>query len=95
MAVRFLDPRGRIGTPIEPYTLRADWSAGSPAIGLLANGFPDSVNFLTEIGEVLATELPGVRTVLWNKGDASSLASDDLLTTIAGEVQAVIAAYGH
>ncbi|MEZ5410728.1 MAG: hypothetical protein R2761_22060 [Acidimicrobiales bacterium] len=95
MAVRFLDPRGSIGTPIEPYTLSADWSAGAPAIGLLANGFPDSVNFLTEIGEVLATELPGVRTVLWNKGDASSLASDDLLTTIVGEVQAVIAAYGH
>ncbi len=95
MAVRFHDPRGSIGTPIEPYLLAADWSGGPPAIGLLANGFPDSVAFLEEIQAVLATEAPGARTVLWNKGDASSLASDELLTTIVGEVQAVIAAYGH
>jgi hypothetical protein len=95
MAIRFHDPRGRVGTPVEPYQLSARWSEGPPAIGLLANGFPDSVAFLEEIQAVLAHEEPQARTMLWNKGDASSLASDDLLTVISAEVEAVITAYGH
>ena len=32
---------------------------------------------------------------MWNKGDASSIASAELVTTIAERVDAVIAAYGH
>jgi hypothetical protein len=95
MAIRFHDPRGAVGTLVEPYLLEADWSSGSPAIGLLANGFPDSVAFLTEIQDVLADRLPAAKTRLWNKGDASSVASDELLSIIADEVQAVITAYGH
>jgi hypothetical protein len=95
MAIRFHDPRARIGTPVEPYRLTADWSARPPSIGLLANGFPDSVAFLEEIRGVLAEQYPTARTQLWNKGDASSLASDTLLTTISAEVEAVITAYGH
>jgi hypothetical protein len=95
MVIRFHDPRGVVGTPIEPYGLRADWSHDGPSIGLLANGFPDSVAFLTEIQAVLADQLPGSPTVLWNKGDASSVASEELLSIISKEVQAVITAYGH
>ncbi len=95
MAIHFHDPRASLGTPIEPYGLNADWSGGAPAIGLLANGFPDSVAFLEEIQAVLAQNLPDAKTRLWNKGDASSMASDDLLTEMANEVEAVITAYGH
>lgn len=95
MAIRFHDPRARVGAPVEPYQLSADWVGRVPAIGLLANGFPDSVNFLTEIQGVLTERYPAVRTQLWNKGDASSLASDQLLGTISAEVEAVITAYGH
>lgn len=95
MAIRFHDPRARIGAPVDPYHLAADWSGRTPAIGLLANGFPDSVAFLEEIQGVLCRRFPTVKTQLWNKGDASSLASDSLLTTISAEVEAVITAYGH
>jgi hypothetical protein len=93
--IRFVDPRAETATAIEPYTLRADWSAGPPTIGLLANGFPDSVAFLEEIGAVLTERLPGVVLRSWNKGNASAPASDQLLDGIAEEVAAVIAAYGH
>jgi hypothetical protein len=93
--IRFVDPRAEVATAIEPYTLNADWSADPPAIGLLANGFPDSVAFLDEVGAVLAERLPGVVIRSWNKGNASAPASDQLLDGIASEVAAVIAAYGH
>jgi hypothetical protein len=95
MAIRFHDPRGQVGTPLDPYELAADWSGRTPSIGLLANGFPDSVAFLEQIQGVLAERLPEARTALWNKGDASSLAGDDLLSIISAEVEAVITAYGH
>lgn len=95
MALRFHDPRAPMGAPVEPYALAANWTDHTPAIGLLANGFPDSVAFLEQIQGVLAEELPAARTVLWNKGDASSIASDDLLKVISAEVEAVITAYGH
>jgi hypothetical protein len=95
MTILFHDPRARVGTPVEPYTLTIDWSAGPPSIGLLANGFPDSVAFLEEVQSVLALEIPTATTRLWNKGDASSVASDDLLSVISAEVEAVITAYGH
>jgi hypothetical protein len=91
----FVDPRAEVATPVESYELSADWSAGPPAIGLLANGFPDSEAFLHELGQVLAERLPGVEIRSWNKGNASAPASDQLLDGIATEVAAVIAAYGH
>ena len=90
-----MDPRAEVATEAEPYDLRVDWSGGPPAIGLLANGFPDSESFLDEVGVVLAERLPGVVIRSWNKGNASAPASDQLLDGIAAEVGAVIAAYGH
>lgn len=93
--ITFVDPRAEVATPVEPYTLTADWSDGPPAIGLLANGFPDSEAFLDEVASVLRAQLPGVVIRSWNKGNASMPASDQLLDGIATEVAAVIAAYGH
>lgn len=95
IVIRFVDPRAEVATPVEPYELQADWSGDPPAIGLLANGFPDSEAFLAEIGAVLADRVPGVVIRSWNKGNASAPASDQLLDGIAAEVAAVIAAYGH
>lgn len=93
--LRFHDPRAAIATPMEVYDLRADWSDGPPAVGLLANGFPDSVAFLEQVADVLVERVPGLVVRSWNKGDASSPASDQLLDGIAAEVGAVVAAYGH
>ena len=93
--VQFLDPRADVAAPPEPYGLAADWSAGAPTIGLLANGFPDSVAFLDQVGDAIRRRLPEVVLRSWNKGNASAPASDQLLDGIAAEVQAVVAAYGH
>ena len=41
------------------------------------------------------TELPGVDVKLWNKGNASALASHQHLGEIQAECTAVVAAYGH
>jgi hypothetical protein len=92
--MEFLDPRGTPLAPIEPYSGRAALAPGE-TIGLFANGFPDSVSFLEHIGAALARSLPGVDIKLWNKGNASALASEQHLGEIQAECSAVVAAYGH
>ena len=92
--IRFVDPRGAVATPVEPYELHGDWST-PPVVGLLANGFQDSEAFLAEIGTVLTERVPGAEVRSWNKGNASAPASDQLLDGIAGEVAVMVAAYGH
>lgn len=92
--MEFLDPRGVPSRAIEPYDLRADLRAGD-TVALFANGFPDSVPFLEHVEKALAHELPGVNFVHLNKGNASALASEEHLSTIAESCSAVVAAYGH
>lgn len=47
--IKFIDPRGKVATPIEPYELsknvRENEGEGL-SVALLANGFPDSELFL-------------------------------------------------
>ncbi len=95
MTVRFLDPRAEPGAPVDPYALDIDLTAGPVTIGMLANGFPDSVPFLVEVEAALRTVLPDARFVHYDKGNASTIASDELLGRIVAECQAVVAAYGH
>ena len=92
--MEFLDPRGTPLAPVEPYRGRATLVAGE-TIGLFANGFPDSVAFLEHIGRALTRQLPEVEVKLWNKGNASALASQQHLGEIQDECTAVVAAYGH
>ncbi len=93
--IEFLDPRAEASAPIEPYALSVDPTAGPIVIGLLANGFPDSANFLAHVEKALARELPAARFHHYDKGDASSVVPDPLLETIISECGAVVAAYGH
>ena len=93
--IEFLDPRAEPSAPVEPYTLRIDPGAGPVEIGLLANGFPDSANFLARLEEALSEALPNARFRQYDKGDPSSVVPDGLLDTIVRECQAVVAAYGH
>ena len=92
--MEFHDPRGRPAGPIDPYTCSAPIGPGD-TIGLFANGFPDSVDFVEHIGAALEAAMPDVSVRVWNKGNASALASDEQLTEIAATCTAVIAAYGH
>ncbi len=95
MPVTFVDPRAEPSLPIEPYELRIDPAAGPIAIGLLANGFPDSVNFLDQVQAVLADALPRASFHRYDKGDASSQVSAEMTDDIVAHCQAVITAYGH
>jgi hypothetical protein len=92
--IEFLDPRGAPGTPIEPYQLRIDLDR-PVAIGLLANGFPDSVRFLDQVERALGAAHPGATFHRFDKGDASSIVSDAMLDDLVDRCQAVVAAYGH
>ena len=93
--VEFLDPRAEPGTAVEPYTLSIELTDGASDIGLLANGFPGSVAFLDHVAAALADELPNATFHRYDKGDASSVVSDEMLDTIVAECRAVVAAYGH
>jgi hypothetical protein len=95
MTVRFVDPRAQPGLPVEPYGLSVDVTAAPATIGLLANGFPDSVNFLDRVEEALAGILPSATFRRYDKGNASAPAPGPMLDAISAECGAVIAAYGH
>ena len=90
----FHDPRGERSGPTHPYTGRADVAPGQQ-VALFANGFPGSVEFLGHIGAAVERFMPGLTVKLWNKGNASALASPEDLAEISDTCSAVIAAYGH
>ncbi len=95
MTVTFHDPRAEPGLPVEPYELSIDVTASPVTIGLLANGFPDSVNFLDRVEEALAEILPRATFRRYDKGNASAPAPEPMLDSIRDECGAVVAAYGH
>lgn len=93
--VQFLDPRAEPGTPVEPYELGIDVARGPLTLGLVANGFPDSVAFLDHVETAVRDRLPEVTIRRWNKGNASATLSEQMLGEIVAECQAVVGAYGH
>ena len=95
MAIQFVDPRAKTSTPVDPYDLSVDLHDEAAVIGLFANGFPDSVAFLDQVEAALAVSLPNAAFRRYNKGGASSIASDEMIDTITSECNAVVAAYGH
>lgn len=97
--MEFVDPRSPNADPADPYELSielsADADAGQITIGLLANGFPDSVAFLDHVETALGQRLPEVRFARYDKGNASIVAPDAMLDEITERCDAVVAAYGH
>ncbi len=91
---RFVDPRAEPGAELQSYDLSTVLDS-EVTIGLLANGFPDSVRFLDCVEEALRAALPGISTQRFNKGNASIIAGDQLLDGITKECRAVVTAYGH
>ena len=95
MSVQYLDPRADTATPVKPYDLSLDLHDQAVEIGLLANGFPDSVVFLDQVEAALTASLPRASFHRYDKGNASTIASAELLDVIAAECGALVAAYGH
>ncbi|MCY3576283.1 MAG: hypothetical protein OXH53_03105 [bacterium] len=93
MAIEYLDPQADPGESVTPYELSA--GSGALTIGLLANGFPDSVPFLDAVGESLRRIRPDLEVRAWNKGNASMVVDDQLIGEITDTCDAVVAAYGH
>ncbi len=94
--IRFHDPRAQIGVEIESYGLSYDVRASADTtVALLANGFPDSENFLIQIAAVMQKLVPGLKVKHWNKGNASIPANDEILSSIEASCQTAVAAYGH
>ncbi len=91
--VEFHDPRGEVVVEPEPYTLGIDVRNKPVTLGLLANGFPDSENFLSQVAVALTALAPGLDVRFWNKGNASVAASDEMLTDLEEGCDAFIAAY--
>ena len=92
--IEFHDPRAEAGAEPEPYDLACPLDRHEK-VGLLANGFPDSVRFLDRVAEALSEILPQLELVRFNKGNASIVAGDELLEGITKECRAVVTAYGH
>lgn len=94
MGINFVDPRSESAIEPEQYELATTLDPGT-TVGLLANGFPDSVAFLDAVGEAITARRPGIELARWNKGDASAIANNAMLGEIEAECVAVVAAYGH
>src|SRR5258707_927224 len=95
MTVGYLNPRGTSPIEHEVYDLRLDPALVSPVIGILANGFIDSVAFAGYLGDAITAAQPGTRIVLENKGDPSTVVGGERLERMAAECNAVIGLYGH
>lgn len=96
MTITYLDPTSAPGVAVEPYGV-ASLPTGRPAtIGLLANGFPDSIAFLDHVERALLAVAP-VGTVIrrYAKPNASAVVSDQVLARMTDECEAVVASYGH
>ena len=93
MPVTFLDPTAEAGKPAEPYELFIDTS-GPIRLGLLANAFPDGVEFMDKLEAELATALPQATFRRYKKPNVAPV-TEDLIEAITEECDAVLAAWGH
>jgi hypothetical protein len=95
MSIEYLDPKAEPGLAVDPYNLKMNSKAHGLTIGLLANGFADSILFLEELGLELEKRLPEVNVLAFGKDNATIVADDELLDSITDSCQAVVTAYGH
>ena len=94
MSIQFHDPRAEPLRPEEAYRLKAALD-GPIAVGLLANGFPDSAEFLEAVESTLRDSLPEASFTHYNKGGPSIPVTAHLVDDIVERCDAVVTAYGH
>ncbi|MFN0093561.1 MAG: hypothetical protein ACKVVT_02135 [Dehalococcoidia bacterium] len=94
MAVIYVDPAAEDSIPAQPYEIYLDLSRRPLTLGLIANAFPDAKNFMDAIEGVLNRDLPGVTLKRYQKPTVEAV-SEEMLGTIVGECDGVLAAWGH
>jgi len=94
--IEYHNPEAQFAAAITPYELSADLKGASAIkIGFLANGFPDSENFLSELATAMQAIEPSIEVLSYNKGNATVPANEDMLANISQHCSAAVAAYGH
>jgi len=94
--IEYHNPQADVGIDNTPYTLATSLSGNASVnVGFLANGFPDSENFLDALAQAMQALEPGIATFMYNKGNASIPAPAALLDEAERDCAAVVAAYGH
>ena len=96
MTITYLDPTSAPGLAVEPYGVAALAAGKAATIGLLANGFPDSIVFLDHVERALLNVAPaGTVVKRYAKPNASAVVSDQTLQKMTDECEAVVTSYGH
>jgi hypothetical protein len=94
--IEYHNPEAQVGIELIPYALSAKIKGTNGMhVGFLANGFPDSENFLHALETAMQELEPGIEIHSYNKGNASIPAGEELLGEIKDSCNAVVAAYGH
>jgi hypothetical protein len=94
MAIRFHDPRPPTLAATDAYAVGA--LGDQPlTIGLLANGFPDSMTFLDALAVELAILRPGAAFVRVEKVSPPTPLTEAQHRTLTEGCMGVVAAYGH
>ena len=94
MVIRFFDPRPAARPAPGSRTFVAS-RRERRTVGLLANGFPDSMAFLDAVAHTLAHAYPATRFVRVEKTSPPEPLTDEQLQVLTNDCDGVIAAYGH
>jgi len=89
------DPQAEPGIPVSPYDLRADVHRPGVSIGLVSNGFPDATNLMKAVGRALEARLESPRISLWERFDATVLASDETIREVVANCDVAVTGMGH
>jgi hypothetical protein len=96
MPVSFHDPRPPIVEDTRSFAgLQLRAIPRAPTIGLLANGFPDSAQFLDAVAQQMSTRIEGVTFERVTKVSPPTPLTDSQLSLLTTTCDAVVAAYGH
>ena len=94
MSIRFHDPRPPTAATVDAYKVDGHGDR-APVIGLLANGFPDSMTFLDALSVELALRVPGVTFARVEKPSPPTPLTAEQHRMLTEDCVAVVAAYGH
>ena len=96
MPVSFHDPRPIIVEDTRSFAgLHLRSIPRAPTIGLLANGFPDSAQFLDAVAQQISTRIDGVTFERVTKVSPPTPLTQQQLMLLTTTCDAVVAAYGH